>query len=399
MTKPDELVTESITAPPLHLDEHRRALWRRARRALGSLLLLLALVLAVGWYLYHQRHAVAPPLKVPTVTAERADIEQVVNAVGNVVIQNYVDVGTKVSGQISDVFVGIGEIVKEGKLLVEISPVVQTGRIENNRAQLARLKAELAGQNAQLDFAQLQFQRQSQLKAENATREETYESTRMGMYSASAKVDVINAQIQQLEASMKEDEEVQKQTKVVAPVSGTVVALSARVGQTLAANQDVLMRIADLTKMSVQARVAEEDVTRLRKGMLAYFTTPGYPGKQWLGKLRQIMLLPTDDSGKQGKKAYYSVLFDVSNPSRELMSGMTADVYFVLDKAEHAVTIPAALVVKPDSKGLQPLQVLTPDGKLQTRAVRIGIHNAERAQVISGLNAGEQVLLSGTAVR
>jgi len=184
----------------------------------------------------------------------------------------------------------------------------------------------------------------------------------------------------------------------VAPVSGTVVALSARVGQTLAANQDVLMRIADLTRMSVQARVAEEDVTRLRKGMLAYFTTPGYPGKQWLGKLRQIMLLPADDSGKQGKKAYYTVVFDVSNPSRELMSGMTADVYFVLARAEHAVTIPASLVGKTDSKGMQTLQVLAPDGKLQTRTVRIGIHNAERAQVLSGLSAGEQLVLSITTV-
>jgi macrolide-specific efflux system membrane fusion protein len=362
-----------------------------------SVLLLLVVVAAVGCYSYLQRHPKPVPVKPETVAAERGDIEQSVNATGNVVMQSYVDVGAKVSGQISDVFVSVGEVVREGKLLVAIAPAVQAGRVESNRAQLARMKAELAGQNAQLDFAQLQFQRQSQLKAENATREETFESTRMGMYSAAAKVDAINAQIQQLEATMKEDEALQKQTKVLAPVSGTVVALSARVGQPLSANQDVLMRIADLSRMSVQARVAEEDVTRLRKGMTAYFTTPGYPGKQWLGKLRQIMLQPADDSGRQGKKAYYTVLFDVANPGRELMSGMTADVYFVLAKAEHAVTIPAALVTKPDSKGQQKLRILLADGKLQTREVRIGLRNAERAEVLSGLAVGEQVLLPGPA--
>jgi macrolide-specific efflux system membrane fusion protein len=270
---------------------------------------------------------------------------------------------------------------------------VQTGRIESNRAQLARMKAELAGQNAQLDFAQLQFQRQSQLKAENATREETFESSRMGMYSAAAKVDAINAQIQQLEASMKEDDAVQKQTKVLAPLSGTVVALSARVGQPLSANQEVLMRIADLSRMTVQARVAEEDVTRLYKGMSAYFSTPGYPGKQWMGKLRQIMPLPIDDSGRQGKKAFYTVLFDVANPSRELMSGMSADVRFVLARAEHAVMIPAALVGRLDGKGMQKLQVMQTDGKTRMVDVRIGLRNAERAQVISGLNEGEQVVV------
>lgn len=393
----ENLVTESVTTPPLHLDEHRRRLWRYVRLVAAILLVLL---LAAGWIAYARTHQQLPPPRLETVRAERGDIEQVVNAVGNVVMLNYVDVGAKVSGQISDVFVGVGDVVKEGKLLVVISPVIPTSRIESNRAQLARLKAELAGQNAQLDFAQLQYQRQSQLKAENATREETYESTRMGMYSAQAKVDAINAQIQQLEVAMKEDEAIQKQTKVQAPMSGTVVALSARVGQTLSANQDVLMRIADLSKMSVQARVVEEDVTRLRKGMLAYFTTPGYPGKQWLGKLRQIMPLPTEDSGKQGKKAYYTVLFDVSNPSRELMAGMTANVFFVLDRAEHAITIPAALVVNPDSRGMQTLQVMQADGKRQLRSVRIGIHNSERAQVLSGLAEGEQVVVpDGITVR
>src|SRR5450830_1080390 len=396
MTKLDDTFTESVTAAPLHLDEHRRALWRCGRMALAGLLLFAVLASAAGWYVYRQHHPVAPLLKLQTVAAERADIEQVVNAVGNVVMQNYMDVGTKVSGQISDVFVSIGETVKEGKLLVAISPVVQAGKLESNRASLARLKAELAGQNAQLDFAQLQFQRQSQLKAENATREETFESSRMGMYSAAAKVDAINAQIQQLEASMKEDEALQKQTKVFAPVGGTVVALSARVGQPVAANQEVLLRIADLSKMSVQARVAEEDVTRLRKGMTAYFSTPGYPGKQWAGKLRQIMLLPADDSGKQGKKAFYTVLFDVANPSRELMAGMTADVFFVLSRVERAVTIPASLVVKPDNKGMQKLKVVRADGQLETRDVKIGIRNADKAQVISGLAEGEQVLLPVT---
>lgn len=388
---------DSMVAENRHGTDDGQALLRRTlvRRSWTVLALVLVVALGVaGWHGYCQRTIRQTPVRLETVAAERGDIEQIVSATGNVAMHTYVDVGTKVSGQISDVFVGVGEVVKEGKLLVAISPAVQAGRAEAARAQMARLKAELAGQNAQLDFAQLQFQRQTQLKAENATREETYESSRMGMYSAAAKVDAINAQIQQLDATMKEDDAIRKQTKVVAPMNGTVVALSARVGQTLSANQDVLLRIADLSMMSVSARVAEEDVTRLHKGMTAYFTTPGYPGKHWEGKLRQIMLLPADDSGKQGKKAFYTVLFDVPNASRLLMAGMTADVAFVLARAEQAVTIPASFVVKPDSKGLQPLQVVGPDGKVTVREVRIGIHTADRAEVVSGLEEGEQVVLS-----
>jgi len=192
MTAEDRHLGDSIDTAAA---DRRRTLARRGWSALALVLVIAAGV--AGWYGYRQRHPQPVPVRLETVIAERSDIEQVVNATGNVAMQNYVDVGTKVSGQISDVYVGIGETVKEGKLLVAVSPVVQAGRVENNRAQMARLKAELAGQNAQLDFAQLQFQRQTQLKAENATREETYESSRMGMYSAAAKVDAINAQIQQ----------------------------------------------------------------------------------------------------------------------------------------------------------------------------------------------------------
>jgi macrolide-specific efflux system membrane fusion protein len=370
---------------------------RGARGALWGGALLAAALVAGGVALWRDRSAPQPakpiPVRLETVKVERADIEQVVNATGNVVVQNYVDVGSKVAGQIAGVEVAIGETVKAGKLLVTVSPAVQSGRIENNRAQLARLKAELAGQNAQLDFAQLQFQRQTQLKAENATREESYESSRMNMYAAAARVDATNAQIQQTEAAIKDDEAIQKQNRIEAPVSGTVVTLNARVGQMLSANQEVLMRIADLSHMTVQVPVAEEDVTRLQKGMTAYFTTPGYPGKRWSGKLRQIMLLPTDDSGRQGKKAFYTVLFDVANPSRELMSGMSADVYFVLARAEHALAIPLSLATKPGLDGTQTVKVVLADGKLETRKIKLGIRDGERAQVLSGLKEGEQVLL------
>lgn len=362
----------------------------------------LLLVLGGGFLLYSRQQPVPPapkpiPVKLETVTVERADLEQVVNATGNVVAQDYVDVGSKVAGQIAEVDVVIGEAVKAGRLLATVTPAVQNSRIENNRATLARLKAELAGQNAQLDFAQLQFQRQTQLKAENATREESYESSRMNMYAAAARVDATNAQIQQTEAAIREDEAVQKQTRIEAPSSGTVVTLNARPGQMVAANQEALLRIADLSRMSVQVPVAEEDVTRLQKGMTAYFTTPGYPGKRWSGKLRQIMLLPTDDSGRHGKKAYYTVFFDVANPSRELMSGMSADVYFVLARAEHVPTIPLSLVSKPGIDGTQTLKVMLADGTLEARKVKIGIRDGERAQVLSGLKEGEQVLLPANA--
>jgi len=288
----------------------------------------------------------------------------------------------------------VGDAVQEGKLVMEISPTVRANQLESNLAQMARLRAELADQQAQTDFADLQFKRQTQLKAQNATRDESVESSRMNLSSARARVDAINAQIQQLEATLKFDEESSRHTQVLAPLSGTVVALNARPGQTVSIGQAglPLMRIADLSQMTVQARVAEVDVTRLKRGMTANFQTPGYPGRTWSGKLRQVIPVPADGTGEQGKQTFYNVLFEVDNPEQELMSGMSTQVQFVVAQAKDVLLLPANLLGKRDAAGMYQLQVLSPDQRIVPRKVKIGLRTAQQVQVLSGLEAGEQVL-------
>ena len=154
-----------------------------------------------------------------------------------------------------------------------------------------------------------------------------------------------------------------------------------------------LLRIADLSKMTVQARVAEIDVTRLRKGMAAQFSTPGYPGQHWSGKLRQVMPIPADGTGEQGKDTYYNVLFDVANPDQQLMSGMSAQVRFLLGQAQDTLLLPARALGAPDADGLYSVNVLDASRKTVARRVKTGMRNGQQVQVLSGLSAGEQVIV------
>lgn len=343
----------------------------------------------------------APPLaqatqvKLDTVTVQRGDLQQTVDAIGKLQFHRFADVNAQVAGQIKNVLFAIGDAVQEGKLVLEVSPAVRTNQVESNRAQMARLQAELADQQAQTDFAELQFKRQTQLKAQNATRDESVESSRMNLSSARARVDAINAQIQQLEATLKFDEENSRHNQVLAPLSGTVVALNARPGQTVSVGQAglPLMRIADLSQMTVQARVAEVDVTRLKRGMTANFQTPGYPGRTWSGKLRQVIPVPADGTGEQGKQTFYNVLFEVDNPEQELMSGMSTQVQFIVDQAKDAVLLPVNLLGKRDAAGMYQVNVVNPERRIVARKVKIGLRTAQQAQVLSGLEAGEQVLV------
>ena len=330
--------------------------------------------------------------KLDTITVQRGDLQQTVSATGKLQFHRVADVNVQVAGQIKDVLFAVGDAVQEGQPVMDISPAI---RAETNRAQMARLRAELADQQAQTDFAELQFKRQTQLKAQNATREESFESSRMTLSSARARMDSINAQIQQLEATLKSDEESSRHKQVLAPLSGTVVAVNARAGQTVSIGQAAspLMRIADLSQMTVQARVAEVDVTRLKRGMTANFQTPGYPGRTWSGKLRQVIPVPADGTAEQGKQTFYNVLFEVDNPEQELMSGMTTQVQFIVAQAKDAVLLPADLLGQRDAAGMYQVQVVNGEHRIVPRKVKIGLRTAQQVQVLSGLAAGEQVLV------
>ena len=337
----------------------------------------------------------AQPVKLNTVVTRIGDISQTVDAAGKLQLHKWADTYAQIGGQVKDVMVAIGDNVKAEQALLEITPVQQPTKVESNRAQMARLQADLADQSAQREFAQLQFERQTQLKAQNATRDEAFESARMTASSASARVDAITAQINELEATMKIDGEARQKTLVRSPIAGTVVALAARTGQMVTPAQPAaaLLRIADLSEMTVAARVAESDVTRLRPGMAAHFTTPGYPGKHWSGKLRQVIPIPADGSGEQGKEAYYIVLFEVKNPDHELMSGMSAKVQFAVAQAHDAVLVPVKALGPLDDDGLVSVNLVDAGQHVSARKVKVGLRNAQEAQILSGLAAGDKVLV------
>ena len=150
----------------------------------------------------------------------------------------------------------------------------------------------------------------------------------------------IKAQMQQTESTLRGDEANLGYTKIYAPIAGTVVSQAAKQGQTLNANQQapIVMRIADLSTMTVQAQVSEADVPKLHVGMDVYFTTLGGDNRRFYGKLRQIPPTPT----VVNNVVLYDALFDVANPNQALMTQMTAQVFFVASSAKDAVLVPLA---------------------------------------------------------
>jgi macrolide-specific efflux system membrane fusion protein len=317
-----------------------------ARRPWFRRVVLLTLVLLIlagayaGWKKW--LGAKNPRDEYQIATVQKGDIQDLVTATGTVQPRDYVDVGAQVSGQLKKLHVEVGSVVQSGDLLAEIDPTVFSATVEARRAGLRNQQATLKERESALVLATLQFNRQKNLAAEDATTTESLQLAEASLRSARAQIESVKAQIEQTESTLKADEATLNYARIYAPMSGTVVSVTARQGQTLNANQSAptVLRIADLSTMTVQTQVSEAEVSKLRMGMEVYFTTLGSQGRRWYGALRKVEPTPTVTNNV----VLYNALFDVPNNNQALMPSMTTQVFFIAASAEDVLVVPTAAV-------------------------------------------------------
>jgi macrolide-specific efflux system membrane fusion protein len=316
----------------------RRPWFRRV-----GLLILVLLILAgayAGWKKWFGTKNPREEYQIATV--QKGDIQDLVTATGTVQPRDYVDVGAQVSGQLRKLHVEVGSVVQSGDLLAEIDPTVFSATVEARRAGLRNQQATLKERESALALATLQFNRQKNLAAEDATTTESLQIAEASLRAAKAQIESVKAQIEQTESTLKADEATLNYARIYAPMSGTVVSVTARQGQTLNANQSAptVLRIADLSTMTVQTQVSEAEVSKLRMGMEVYFTTLGSQGRRWYGSLRKVEPTPTVTNNV----VLYNALFDVPNNNQALMPSMTTQVFFIAASAEDVLMVPTAAV-------------------------------------------------------
>ncbi|SFX17187.1 efflux RND transporter periplasmic adaptor subunit [Marinospirillum alkaliphilum] len=361
---------------------------RLSRRSFWLLLLIpLTLASYFGWQYFkspkEQTH-------LPTARVERGNLQDQVTATGTLKPANYVDVGAQISGQLTHLHVEVGDQVEAGQLLAEIDARVLEANVAASRAQLRAQAAQLRDRQAQLQLAKHHYQRQQNLRADDAVTEEALQQAEASYLSSQAQVEQLQAQIEQNQSSLAADEANLEYARILAPISGTVVSISARQGQTLNANQQapVILQVADLSQMRVETRVSEADISRLRPGMPAYFTTLGSQNQRWQGQLLRIEPTPVIENNV----VLYNAPFDVENRRGQLLPQMTAQVFFVVAQTDNALLIPTAALQRVQRNQYQ-VRVLAADGSQQLREVQIGVNNRIQAEVLSGLEEGEVVVL------
>ncbi|WP_313348804.1 efflux RND transporter periplasmic adaptor subunit [Stenotrophomonas sp.] len=371
----------------------------------GRVLLLLAVVaVACGIVAWTLRKPTAPTLATSPVT--RGDLEQTVEATGVIDAYKLVSVGAQASGQIKSLKVQLGDSVKQGDLIAEIDATTQRNAVLNAQASLDQVTAQRAVQQASLRQAELEFARQQEMLAAEATSRAEYDTAEAQLKTARAQVKSYDAQIKGRETELGTANANLAYTRITAPMDGTVVAVVAEEGRTVNANQTAptIVMLARLDLVTVNAEVSEADVVKIKAGMPVYFTTLGDPDRKYHATLRQINPAPSSiasdsasssssSSSSASSAVYYNALFDVENPDGTLRIDMTAQVSVLLKQAKGVLTIPSVALGRKARDGQYVVQVADADGVPQPRKVKIGINTGSSAEVLSGLNEGEKVVV------
>lgn len=370
------------------------------KKWLKRLMWLLLLVVAAGllWYFFK------PQAQISYLTDKvvRGNIEQTVNATGEISAVTLVDVGAQASGQIKKLHVKLGQEVKKGDLIAEIDATSQLNTLNTNKSRLQTAQAQLVSAQVKLKSAQRQYDREQALWREEATSKQALENAEDALASAKASVTEIKASIKQTQIAINTAEADLNYTRIVAPMDGTVVSTPVAEGQTVNAVQSApkIVQIADLSMMLNRMQIAEGDVTQVKAGLPMSFTIlsePDYVRHATLESLDPGLIslslgsysTSTDTSSSA---VYYYARALVPNDDGKLHIGMTTQNSIVIQSAKDVITVANQAIQHKD--GTRYVRVLDEQGQVEEVAVKTGLTDGMRTQIVSGLQEGQEAVIA-----
>ncbi len=296
------------------------------------ILIVVVFAAGIGGY-YYFRHGRSEPLSFTAMPVMRGELTNTVTATGilNPVVN--VTVGSQVSGRISKLNVDFNSPVTKGQVLAEIDPA-------NYQATLESVTADLANAQANLELQQVQYTRSSELYTNKLISGSDYDIALATLHSAEATVKIKQASLNNALVNLS-------YCKIVSPVDGVVILRAVELGQTVASsfNTPTIFQIAnDLTKMQIDANVAEADVGGILEGQNVDFGVDAYPNRTFHGEVRQVRNSPTT----LNNVVTYDAVISVTNSDYKLKPGMTANVSIIVAQRSDALKLRnAALRFRP----------------------------------------------------
>lgn len=276
-----------------------------------------------------------------TAKVDKGTVIKTVSSSGVVQPLQQVQVGTQVNGPIKKLYVDFNARVKAGDLIAQIDPATYEARVTQDKASLTSSIANVKKVAANLKQARKELERSNELAKRELISQSDLDTAVASYDSLEAQLEVAKAGVEQSQATLNNSQINLAYTTIKSPIDGIVISRSVDEGQTVVASFSAatLFIIAnDLTKVQIQASVAESDIGKISLKQLVRFTVDAYPDNKFTGRVGQIRLSPTTVSNV----VTYTVIINADNPEEKLLPGMTANLLFEVEKRENVLRVPNA---------------------------------------------------------
>jgi multidrug efflux pump subunit AcrA (membrane-fusion protein) len=382
------------------------------KRIFLSLIVLASIVLLTSCE--QETKAASEPAGVPVQVRTPAVVERAesVSASGSVEGSETAEVAFQVSGRVVRVLVEEGQHVSKGQLLAEIDPTDYRNAFNAAEAQKAAAvaveqraddgvrKQELEQARIEFERAEDEYQRMKFLVERKSLPPNDFQKIEAAYKAAKERYDMAQegtrkedraaatAQAHAADAQASEESKRLNDTRLLAPISGSISMRRVDPGQTVAAGMPVFS-IVELNPVKVRVGVPEADIGRVHQGATAEVSAPSLDGRRFSGKVAIIGVAAEPASRT------YTVKILVPNPGPVLLAGMVAEARIFGPAKVHALTIPAEAVV-PDPQGAPNVYVYSPERKrVYARRVEVGQPVGKEVEILSGLRGDEQIVVAG----
>ena len=358
------------------------------------------------------------------VTVETGTMLRSVVATGKVEPITKVEIKSKANGIIERLLVDVDQIVQPGQVLAELDKENLTARLREARANMQAAEAaheaavaqlrknEIEAESPDVEFAKRNHARAEQLFDQKLVSQSALDEARTALDQAQnrqraasgqlviarARVAEAMANTAQARAAVERSEEELANATIKAPIRGTVLTRDVEVGSpvssilNLGANATLVMTLGDIERVFVRGRVDEADIGQVQLGQAARITTETFRDRVFDGRVTQISPIGVE----RDNVTTFEVEVSIENPGKELKANMTANAEIILEQFPGSLLVPEAAVIYDDQRNtfVDVVDAGAPDGRRRV-AVKVGVGNGTKIQVLSGLNAGDRVVLPG----
>ncbi len=354
---------------------------------------------------------------------QKGDIEELISASGAIESETLVKISSEISGEVTDIFVDIGDSVRVGQPLVRIRPdnfksaadraraTLQAQESQESQSRTAIAQAELRLSRAKQDLARIQrlVDKEVASGADLLAAQNTYDLAVRDLESAKSQAAAARFQVQSAAATLRDAQLTLSRTEILSPLNGSVLNVISKKGERVVGTAQMagttIMSLAAITDLQVRVQINENDVNRIKVGQEVRIRVDAAEDTVFKGYVRKVSNINKDKPTPEAVTEYEAILalpYRLNGPKLKMLKiGMSASADILTNSKTGVLIAPVQAVLfktdstKPNPDGSYPdyEYVYTyKAGKVHKKVVKTGISNSAMIEIATGLTQGDSLV-------